>query len=87
MKKLFMIVLMVLLSVSLAQAETWKEFDNKTYVGGYYAAVCHFCLDGTYNDGDKRYWRCDNSEKPYTQGCAQGILNAVLGRVEVTLNR
>ena len=87
MKRLFVIVLLTLLSVNIAQAETWKEFDNKTYLGGYYAVVCHVCLDGTYHDGDVRYWRCDDSQKPYTQGCAKGILNAILGRAEITLNR
>lgn len=78
---------MLMMIVGNVQAQTWNEFENKTYLGGYYAAVCTACLDGTYHDGDVRYWRCDNSQIPYSQGCAKGILDAILGRIETTRRR
>ena len=61
------------------QAENWKIFDGKTYLGGYYFAVCSYCLDGRYNNDNNGYWACTDSQQSYEKGCAEGIWDAFFG--------
>lgn len=81
MKKL-LIGLMLMIATS-AYAEKWIMYDNKSYVGGYYFAVCTVCNAGTYNN-DSGYWACTSESDTYKKGCAKGIWEAMKASPEVT---
>ena len=76
------ILLLLLLLTTSAQAEIWITYDNKSYLGGYYFAVCNICNSGSYNN-DLGYWACTDADKVYEKGCAKGIWQAIMNSEEL----
>ena len=85
MKTLIFILAMLLTSVSYG--ESWIDFKHKTYVGGYYAAICTACIHGRYHNDNNGYWQCDGKERDIptgmpedTRSCIKGITDAFFGK-------
>jgi len=84
MKKLLAILLLV--SATTVSAQEWENYKDKTYLGGYYFAVCKACLQGSYNDDNNGYWACTASKDDatiqpiYQKGCAKGIWDAFFNK-------
>lgn len=83
MLKINAIVLLILLSVSNVQAQTWASLvqeGNATYVGGFYAAVSYACLNTDYTN-DSGAWKSGPATVPYEKGCARSVYDAMFGNV------
>ena len=83
MKKL--IIAVALLLSTNVYSQNWIDFKDKTYVGGYYAAVCNVCIQGRYNDDSNGYWQCTDDREVtispvYQKGCAKAVANAFFGK-------
>jgi len=79
MKKLILAIL-IALPISV-QAENWIDYKDKTYLGGYYAAVCNVCINGRYNNDGGRLWHCADDravtiQPVYQRGCAKAVWDA-----------
>jgi len=84
MKYIIAFAIAMLVSSS-AMAENWIDYKNKTYVGGYYAAVCNICIQGRYQNDTNNMWQCtddrDATTYPtYPKGCAKAIFNAMFNK-------
>jgi len=86
--KNMIIALSLLLASNILIAQEWEDFDNKSYLGGYYFAVCKVCLQSSYNDDNNGYWACTESKDDvviqpiYNRGCAKGIWDAFIGKIK-----
>jgi len=84
MKYIIAFAIAMLMSTT-AVAQNWIDYENKTYLGGYYAAVCNVCIQSRYNNDTNNMWQCTDDkditiQPTYSRGCAKAIFNAMLGK-------
>ena len=80
-----MIIAMMLILPISVQAGDWIDYKDKTYLGGYYAAVCNACISGRYNNDGGSLWHCSDDREVtispvYQKGCAKNIWNAIIAK-------
>ena len=84
MKSIIAAITVLLLNVN-AYSTNWIDYKDKTYLGGYYAAVCNMCISGRYNNDGGRLWHCADDravtiQPVYQKGCAKAVWDAFIAK-------
>ena len=82
--KNLILALLIALPMSV-QATDWIDYKHKTYLGGYYAAVCNACINGRYHNDTTNLWRCSDDREVtispvYQKGCAKAVWDAFVAK-------